>query len=123
MTDSRKPRVRAARPADFEAFYGRRLPYTARAWVAELDGEVIGIAGWYRRADGYALAFSDMTDAMRMWPGMIMREAKRFMGALSGPAVCVANCNEEGAARFLSHLGWRKVGVCEDGEVYAWQIP
>lgn len=120
MTDSTRPSVRAARPADFEAFYGRSPPYTMRAWVAELDGEVIGIAGYYMR-QGWVQAFSDMNDAMRQYPGTIMREARRFMARLKSPALCIASCSEKNAARFLGYLGWRHVGTSEEGEVYAWQ--
>lgn len=120
MTDSRRPSVRAARPSDFEAFYGRRLPYTAWAWVAEQDGEVIGIAGYYVR-DGWVQAFADMDDAMRMWPGTIMREAKKFMARLKSPAACIASPAEKNAAGFLEHLGWRHIGTSAEGDVYAWQ--
>lgn len=102
------------------AFYGSPLPVSARAWVAELDGEVIGIAGYYLKG-GAALVFSDMTDAMRAYPVTIMREAKRVMAEIRVPAVCIASSERKGSARFLRRLGWTFARSTDEGEAYAWQ--
>ena len=121
MTNKR-PSVRAARPSDFEKIYDRAPPVSMRAWVAELDGEVIGMAGHYLE-QGCVMVFSTMKDKMRDFPITIMRASREFMTTLakSGlPAMCVASSDECNACAFLERLGWVHAGTSEDGEVYTW---
>lgn len=113
------PLVRPARAADFRAFYGRALPRSGRAWVAELDGKVIGLAGYYLMG-GRAFVFSDMDEAMARYPVTIMREARRLMAGLRLPALCIADPARETSGRFLERLGWRLVGPGDEGDIYAW---
>ena len=103
------------------AFYGHDLPFSARAWVAEVDGEVIGIAGYYLRG-GAALVFSDMREAMKAYPVTIMREARRLMARIKVPAVCIADPDLPGSGRFLERLGWRFDRRTEEGDQYTWPI-
>lgn len=95
---------------------------TVRAWVAELDGEPIGIAGYYLIA-GRAMVFSDMRDEMKRFPVLIMKLAIEFMGSIQStglPLVCTASTKIPNAEKFLQRLGWLHVGPSEAGEVYTW---
>lgn len=100
-----------------------RLPLvTARAWVADLGGEPIAIAGFYLDG-GVVHVFSDMKDEMRRFPVTIMRAAISLMGWISAsglPAECVADEEEANSRSFLERLGWAHVGANEYGEVYQW---
>lgn len=88
---------------DVADFYGS-IPMSMRATVAELDGRVVGIAGYYM-AQGVAFVFSDCKAEL---PKMtIWREAVKYMQGLTIPAICVAS---EGSERFLERLGWKHLG-------------
>lgn len=111
------------RPDDFQAFYGRDLPYTAKGWVAELDGKIIGIGG-FALLGMPALAFSDMTEEMKAFPITIMRESKRIMAELAktrSSAYCLASKEFPNSAQFLERLGWVWQRSDPNGEIYAWQ--
>lgn len=107
--------VRHATAGDMLDFYGRAPPYAVRAWVAEEDGKVLGVAGYHLEA-GCAVVFSDRRGGI---PRMtIWREAKKMMRRITVPALCVA---EDGAGPFLERLGWVFVGNSDAGGVYKWQ--
>lgn len=104
--------IRDAVASDIVEFYGRTAEQSLRARVLDLDGEVVGIAGYYV-LNGHALVFSDNRDGI---PKMtIWREAVKFMADLKLPAVCLAS---EDSGAFLKRLGWRHV----EGEIYQWPV-
>lgn len=107
-----KTKTRPATMADFRSFFGRSAPHTIRARVLEIDGEVMGIAGYYL-VNGAAFVFSDNKEGIPMI--RIWREAKAFMESLNLPAICMA---DENSGPFLERLGWQSV----DGEFYKWQV-
>lgn len=86
---------------------------TVRSWTLLVDDRPVGIAGWFVFG-GVAHVFSDLT------PGAprqtVWRAAKLFMTQLPGSAICVT----KGSGAFLGRLGWRYLGDCDEGEVYAW---
>ncbi|MFK7942303.1 MAG: hypothetical protein AB8B85_05220 [Paracoccaceae bacterium] len=90
--------------------------------MADLNGEVIGMAGHYMQGD-MVMVFSTMKDKMREFPVTIMRSSRLFMSSLikAGlPAICVASPDEENSCAFLERLGWVHAGSGEEGEVYTW---
>ena len=103
---------RDATAADFRAFFGRLPPSAVRAKVLDVDGEVVGIAGYYvtPRAIVVFSGASPGIPKLRIW-----REALRFMADLKLPAICF--CQSPDAARFLERLGWHNAGE----EVFTWQ--
>lgn len=101
-------------------FYGEAPARSFRARVAEMDGEIVGLVGWYVER-GRAYVFSEVREPLRRFPRVIWREARTVMDAMRVPAVCVADKDEPGAERMLRRLGWRHVGSTRDGEAYAWR--
>jgi hypothetical protein len=121
--NNKRPLVRTARPSDFQEIYDRPAPVSMRAWSAELDGEVLGMAGYYI-ASGQIMVFSTMKDRMRDFPVTIMRASRRFMASLKEaklPAICVASPDEGNSCAFLERLGWSHAGTGDEGEVYTWR--
>lgn len=86
-----------------------------RARVLEVDGEVVGIGGYWV-LNGVAIVFSDVAGDIS--PIRIWREAVEFMNDLDMPARCVADAGSE---KFLKRLGWVHLGSSDDGEVFEWQ--
>ena len=94
-----------------------------RAWVAEMDGEILGMAGHYVHGEA-VVVFSKMDEKMREFPVTIMRLSKEFMQRLKSsrlPAICLASQDEGNSCAFLERLGWRHAGTGDKGEVYTWQ--
>ena len=111
------------RPEDFRSFYGRDIPFSARGWVAELDGRVIGLAG-FALLGNPPMAFSDMTEEMKAFPVTIMRESRKVMKTLAKDrktAYCLASKDLPGSEKFLQRLGWKWHTTDPNGEIYAWQ--
>src|SRR5690606_3030352 len=63
---------------DIEAFSDLPKKPTIRAWVAELDGRIVGIGG-IARANGRWFAFVDLLDEARPYKVHIARSARRFL--------------------------------------------
>lgn len=99
------------------AFYGKPFARTLKAEVFEHNGEVIAVVGYYF-LNGWALVFSDIMETAPRLKMRVWREAVRFMGKLTFPALCVA---DEGSGPFLTRLGWQFVGPSGDGDVYSWR--
>lgn len=103
------PVVREATKADIDAFYAMEEKPTMRAWLAEVDGEIIGICG-IARTRGRWVAFCDIKDELRRFKKVIlktgllmMREARKagIRYVYSEP-----NPDEPNAERFLQALGF-----------------
>lgn len=87
-------------------FHGKQLPWTVKALVADLDGEIIGIGGVYYDGDR-AVAFSGMKSAMRRFPMTMARGALAIMRLIGNqPCLAVPNPDEPGAERLLGRLGF-----------------
>lgn len=116
MTDKSHHKSRPATAADFRQFFGRLPETTVRARAIEIDGEVVGIGGYYVLGE-QAVMFSDHK------PGAIpkitiWREVKAFMDTIEMPAIC--RCTK-GSERFLQRLGWVLAEHTDDGDLYRWQ--
>lgn len=122
MNGKKSLSVRPATADDVIAIYKRSTLVTARAWVADLDGKPVGIAG-YHIAAGYLEVFSTVTDPLRDFPVSIMRYGRWFMDELRRrgvPAVCSADEGEANSCAFLERLGWVEVGTSDSGLIYTW---
>lgn len=64
--------------ADINAFSVMPEKPTVRAWVAELDGRIVGIGG-IAREQGRWFAFIDLEDEARPYKVHIARSARRFL--------------------------------------------
>ena len=114
LTEKTRRRSRLATTADLLTFYGRLPPYSVRARVLEIDGELLGVAG-YHITNGMAVMFSDWKEgipAITVW-----REAVAMMKEIKMPAICVAT---DQSGKFLKRLGWQYAGPSDDGDVYSW---
>lgn len=113
-------KTRSATRADIEAFYGGPLPYTSRAMVIEIDGEIVMVAGVMHSSP--LLAFMDMRDRLRESPRVLMRSIPQYreiLGKYDGTVVAKPNENEAGAARFLERVGFREAHL-RDKRIFVW---
>ena len=104
-----RPIVRPATHADIERFSSLRNKPSLKAWVADLDGEIVGLGGVAFYA-GRWFAFLDLTDKMRPYRMTLMRAAKRFFADMQAQGVkfiyAEADLEESNAPRWLGSLGF-----------------
>lgn len=105
-----QPIVRLATDDDVRAFYDGPLPLTVKAWVADLDGKVIGIAGMVYDHGMPAYLFAGMKPEMKRYKRTIVRASKMVLDAFRHvPAGAFVDPKIPNARRFLEHLGFRFV--------------
>ena len=96
--------VRPCTRADFEAFFCKKPPMTLRALVAERDGEIVGIGGYYI-VGGIAYAFTDQRGMTRR---EMVRAAHSFMKFIHRIKTdVIAQCNSETGDTVLRHFNFR----------------
>jgi N-acetylglutamate synthase-like GNAT family acetyltransferase len=109
-----KPIIRKATKKDLEDFADfkgvKYVTQTVRAWVGEVDGEVLGMGG-FARHQGRWVAFCDLKDEARKYKvtivkmaQMILREADR-MGIKF--AYATVDAEEANAIRWMETLGFQ----------------
>lgn len=98
-----KTKIEPATAQDFQSFFGESAPVTMRAWVLRLDGEIVGIGGYFM-AGARAVAFSDLREDIAAPKLTIWRAAKQLMSKITAPATCRSD-NE----KLMRSLGWRHV--------------
>jgi hypothetical protein len=102
--------VRPALREDIDAFSDLRNKPTVRAWVGELDGQLIAMAGFAHQG-GRWVAFCDLTEAARPHKMTIMRTAKKIMGEAKSMGIrylyAEASPDEPGAVRWMASLGFK----------------
>lgn len=114
--------IRGATKADIEMFYEGKLTKTVRAWVAELDGEVVAVVGVIREPT-VMVAFSSVKKGLEVGKMTIWKTALRFwdnIKALGYPVRAIAHPEIPGSAAFLERLGFFHVKSSPIGEVYQW---
>lgn len=112
MTRS-EPTFRQATPTDAVAFYGAPAKMSFRGFVAELDGEVVGIGGVYYD-NGVPIAFSEMRPPMRKYKKAMAKACRiltRFFDQLGGRVYAVACSTEPTAPYLLAKLGFKPTGL------------
>lgn len=101
--------VRRATRSDIESFSGISQVYSIKAIAAELDGEIIALAG-VAFHKGRWLGFADLTEKVRNHKMHIMRGAKRFLNEMRQEGVkyiyVEADPNEHKAVEWLQSLGF-----------------
>jgi hypothetical protein len=110
--------IRPATADDAKAYWGPVLPTSVRAYVAEKDGELLGIAGLAYMPTGI-LAFADMKEGGQKYPMAIMRITKLVKALLnetSAPVYCNADMSLPNSRKFLEHVGFK----LRNGRTYVW---
>lgn len=111
--------IRPATIEDVRSLWGIELPMSLRAYAAEHDGELLGVAG-IAYFPGRLVAFADMQDSAQRYPLTIMRVARKVQALLReaiAPVYCEADCGYPNSRAFLEHVGFKNVS----GRVYVWQ--
>lgn len=99
--------LRAANKADIIAWRGKPYRESFRGIVADLDGEIIGIAGVLHA--NQLQAFSEITDELRKHPKTLVLAAREFRDILNSydyPIYAQASEEEKNSAGFLEYVGF-----------------
>jgi hypothetical protein len=116
--------VRPATASDIEKFSERFKVATIRAFVADLDGEIITLGG-LTRIRGRWYAFLDIKDGAFDVPGYkmaLMRTAKRVMALARDLKIkflyVQPDVDKPGAVKWLTSLGFEPCGL--GSHIYRW---
>jgi hypothetical protein len=116
------PIIRPANASDLARFFDAAPPRTMRAFVAELAGEPVAVAGIAYQHGGPPYLFSDMKPAMRAHKIAIVKGARTMLKALARPGLpAIANGAERCSARLLRHLGFVSAGQTAQGELFVFK--
>ena len=115
--------ARAATIEDIRGFYPD-MTASVRAWVFELDNQVVGIIG-VSLLRPIACAFSQFTPALEPYLGhpVIWRIVKKLQAAMAGLKMPVRAIVEPGVTdhRILQRVGFRYVGKIDGDQVYEYR--
>ena len=115
--------IRPATRTDIEAFSDMPDKPTIRAYVAEMDGKVIGMGG-AALAKGRWYAFADLPEEIRPYKMTIMRNARRFLEQMRRDGIrfiyAEASPVEPKAVAWLTSLGF-EVDQRSGGRLYRWR--
>ena len=101
--------IRRANQADVERWYEGRPVFSMKGYVAEKDGELLGIGGVFRNG-GHRYAFAEMLPESHRWAKSILRMAKKVMEDVGDDTVYAVRQEDEPTAdRLLKHLGFVEV--------------
>jgi hypothetical protein len=124
-----KVEVRRATAADLREYYGGDPPATVKAFVALLDGKVMGVMGiaygGLARARPAPEAFSESRPEFAPYRRSmaVLRGIKQVVAMIrrTRPApIAIADRNYPQSEQLLQRLGAVRIGHCEQGEVYQW---
>ncbi len=102
--------IRPATRRDFKEFFADDLPRPrARAWVAEVDGKVLGIGGYYFAGEN-AVAFSNYK------PGLTKKQkvlgARKLVEILKGTRLpIIAMEDDQNGTNAMKHFGFEDYGL------------
>src|SRR3972149_732600 len=101
--------VRPATREDIEGFSDLPNKPTVKAWVGELDGEIVALGG-FAFSHGRWFGFVDLKDEARRYKMTIARAAKRIIAEAREQGIkfvyADADPEEPGAVRWLTSLGF-----------------
>jgi len=109
--------LRPANRKDVIAFRGESYSESFRGIVAELDGEILGIAGVLHT--NHLQAFSSIKDKLRKHPKMLILAARKFRNILNSydyPIYAIASENEKNSIGYLEYIGFEYY----QGRMYKW---
>ncbi|MFW6028603.1 MAG: hypothetical protein ACOC9Q_03680 [bacterium] len=113
--------VRPATREDIEAFSEEAGKPTIRAWVGDLDGEIVAIGG-FARIRGRWFGFCDLTDDARPYKMTLMRAAHRAMKAAREQGIrfiyADADRSEPRAMHWLHSLGFEPLA---NSSIHRWR--
>jgi hypothetical protein len=105
--------IRRATQKDAERWYGKPPVFSMKGYVAEKDGELLGIGGVFR-AGARQYVFAEMLPSAHCYAKSILTLAKKVMQDVEGSVVyAIRQDDEPTAQRFLEHLGFKPV---DEGE-------
>lgn len=105
--------IRPATAEDARTFYGGAPKMSFRGFVAELDGELVGLGGVYYQ-NGVPIAFTEIRPAMRPYRKAIAKGCRmivKLLDDLRGPVYAVACSTEPTAPYLLAKLGFKPTGL------------
>jgi N-acetylglutamate synthase-like GNAT family acetyltransferase len=110
-----KPVIRKATKQDIDEFADSinvpRASQTVRAWVGEVDGEVLGIGG-FARHQGRWIAFCDLKDKARTYKMTIVKTARMIMDEAQKSGIKFAYATvdpeEANAVRWMESMGFER---------------
>jgi len=117
MMNPSEPIIRMSKKDDAPAVWGGLPIASFRGVTAELDGEVIGVAGIMHTNP--LQAFMTMREPLKQHRKAIVlgiREFRKLMALYSAPIFAFPNQMEPTARGFLSYVGFTQ----ESSEVYRW---
>lgn len=88
--------------------FGQLPGHSIRAWVLEIDGKPVGMAG-HHLVGGEFTVFSHVEDGVPKLT--IWRQAKAFMSTIKVKCYCRST---DTSGPFLERLGWSR--IADDGE-------
>lgn len=101
--------VRPATKEDIETFAPDREKPSIRAWVGDLDGEIIALGG-VAFTKGRWFAFLDLTERARPYKMTLARAALRFFAEMRKDGIryiyAEADLDEPTSLRWLTSLGF-----------------
>lgn len=112
-----KPIIRPATKADVIAFRGKPYDESFKGVVADLDGEIIGIAGVLHTE--HLQAFSTIEDELKKYPKILVLAAREFRNILNSyqsTIYALASCKEKNSKGFLKYIGFERY----TGRLYKW---
>ncbi len=118
----KKARIRPATREDVNHLEADTFGKTMKAYVIDLDGEAIAIAGVLHTSLNQA--FSKLTEEAEKRPVMIMKLAKKTVELFKTyptPIYAVASNHYETSDDLLVHLGFEFDEICGDRRYYKWQ--
>lgn len=112
--------IRPATKDDIVAFSGYTINPTTKAWVGEIDGEIVGVAGFIFEK-GFWYGFCDIKDdRVREFPMTVVRASLRGMEEMKarGTKLIYArvDMNEKNALKWVTMLGFKPAGA-----LYKWR--
>ena len=110
--------IRPIRSSDIIERYGFSLPFSVRGFTAELDGEVLGVAGVMYSSPPQA--FSHLDDRVKTDLRFVIRAIRELRELLNDqlvPIYAAPDVDENTANGFLRHVGFQQT---EQEGVYVW---
>ncbi len=109
--------LRPATKADIIAYRGKTYKESFRGIVAELDGEILGIAGVLHTAN--LQAFSSIDDKLRKYPKSLVKAAIMFRDILNSYDSTIyakADEHEKNSTGYLEYVGFEPYSE----RIYKW---